>query len=129
MEALTMELPSDAETPLQVRRSLSGILPEWVDDETRARALLLASELVTNAVRHGGDSSRVTLSCDSDEVRVAVADTNTALPRVLAPDPEHQGGLGMWLIEHLADEWGVDPGPDGKVVWFVVRATHRSLTN
>ncbi|MGI5262367.1 hypothetical protein [Streptomyces angustmyceticus] len=33
--------------------------------------------------------------------------------------------LGMFLLNGTADEWGAEPTPDGKDVWFEIRASHK----
>lgn len=96
------------------------------------RAVLLVSELVTNAVLHGdGRALRVTSTADGATIRVAVHDRSPGrpVPREVGPDELHGRGLG--LVTTLAADWGVeaavdgdDPGAGrtgdggGKAVWF-----------
>ena len=83
------------------------------------RAVLLASELVTNAVVHARTDLQVRLELRGDRLHIAVRDGNPRLLRlVTVPDVEAQGGRGLWLVEQLAAGWGVNRHPDGgKVVW------------
>jgi anti-anti-sigma factor len=83
------------------------------------RAVLLADELVTNAVVHAQSELRLRLELRGDRLHIAVRDGGARLLRlVTAPDPEAQGGRGLWLVEQLAAGWGVDRHPGGgKVVW------------
>jgi anti-sigma regulatory factor (Ser/Thr protein kinase) len=83
---------------------------------------LLTSELVANAVVHGGGPT-VTIAAgrDGDHFRVAVTDSSDELPVVRTSAPDVPGGHGMRLVDRLAESWGVDRGPDGgKTVWFRV---------
>ncbi|WP_188484535.1 ATP-binding protein [Cellulomonas carbonis] len=92
---------------------------------------LLASELVTNAVKFGGDGGQVALSVSAAEglLRIEVSDDSTTPPRVDDDRPAHLGGHGMKLVELLATDWGVvRTGPtDGKTVWMTM-PLHRSLS-
>ena len=82
------------------------------------RAVLLASELVTNAVAHARTEIRLRLELRGDRLHIAVRDGGPGLLRLVAPDPQTEGGRGLWLIEQLARSWGVNRHPDGgKVVW------------
>lgn len=85
---------------------------------------LLASEVVTNAVRHGspeGDVVVVRVLPHAEGVLVAVHDDGSGAPVVRDPAPEETGGRGMQLVDMLATTWGVQPRSDGgKCVWFVV---------
>ena len=84
-------------------------------------AVLLTSELVTNALLHGMPTVHVDVLEVADGFRIAVSDEHPLLPtpRQATRDDEH--GRGLLLIEHLADRWGVDPSPPGKSVWFELR--------
>jgi anti-sigma regulatory factor (Ser/Thr protein kinase) len=83
---------------------------------------LLVSEVVTNAVRHGGNGQPVELHASwNSEVRVEVSDHGegfTPGPRFGALD--EPGGFGLFLIGRLADRWGVETD-GGTTVWFVLR--------
>ncbi len=83
---------------------------------------LLVSELVTNAVRHGGHAEPVQLHASwNSEVRVEVTDHGdgfTPAPRSGALD--EPGGFGLFLVGRLADRWGVETN-DSTTVWFVLR--------
>ena len=85
------------------------------------RAMLVADELVTNAVVHSRTEMRLRLELRGDRLHIAVRDGGPGLLRLVAPDPQAEGGRGLWLIEQLARSWGVNRHPDGgKVVWCVL---------
>jgi two-component sensor histidine kinase len=85
-------------------------------------ALLVISELVTNAVMHA--DSDVELSIDITDrtcLRLEVADSSSQPPRRMRPvDRGAGGGLGLNVINELVMDWGVTSrrdGEPGKVVW------------
>ena len=86
-------------------------------------ALLLVSEVVTNAVLHARSEIRLCVGWNGDAVRVEVADESPVLPV-----PQHYSemattGRGMHLVEEVATAWGSDPVDPGKVVWFELNAS------
>jgi anti-sigma regulatory factor (Ser/Thr protein kinase) len=81
-------------------------------------AALLASEVVTNAIRHAGGSVTVRAERDGEQLVVQVLDASTNEPMVLPLDPWAEAGRGMSLVDAIASDWGVAPHPAGKVVWF-----------
>jgi len=84
-------------------------------------AQLLVSELVTNAVRHGGPPVTVRVECVGVEgLRVSVSDGDPRPPVRRDVEPEAEGGRGVALVDILSDRWGVEAGEPGKTVWFVL---------
>lgn len=103
-----------------VRDTLQGWgLAEIVDD-----AVVLTSELVTNAVVHAGTSAEVRCLRADDGVRIEVADRHPEreLPVQDAShsfgNPDREGGRGLLLCAALATRWGVDYSASDKRVWF-----------
>lgn len=94
-----------------------------VDEEHLDDAVLLTSELMSNAVLHARTDVRLTVRSQEDgTVRVEAADENPRLPISIAPPDDAQSGRGLWLVETIASAWGVDRVPDGKTVWFELGA-------
>jgi anti-sigma regulatory factor (Ser/Thr protein kinase) len=88
------------------------------DETVVDRAVLVANELVTNAVVHAGSDLWLQLELRVDRLFISVRDTNPRLLRSVPPDLEADGGRGLWLVDQLARAWGVRPTPDGgKTVW------------
>jgi len=89
-------------------------------------AMLVASELVTNAVRHSGaapgDMVEVEVQFRGETVRVAVCDPGSSGARaVMRPARVAFGGLGLRLVEELSLRWGAQRLPDGRqLVWAEV---------
>ena len=82
---------------------------------------LLASELVSNAVRHAKAES-VALHCHANRarVRLEVADEGPGFSGgALPPDPLREGGWGLYIVNGLATRWGTIDGP-GSRVWFEI---------
>jgi two-component sensor histidine kinase len=88
--------------------------------------LLLVSELVTNSVRHAGlrEDERIRLHarCDDECTYVEVCDGGRSghVPDRRKPSLEdlEPGGLGLMLVDSMADRWGVRHGADQTCVWF-----------
>jgi hypothetical protein len=88
------------------------------DTDSVETALLLTSELVTNAVRHGRSDVRLQVAVDGDLLRVDVGDDNSRHPLRKPSDLGALDGRGLQIVELLALRWGVDDEPLGKRVWF-----------
>lgn len=116
--------PADITSPRAARRFVGDLLGE-PDGETRNLALVLTSELVTNAVVHARTQVDVRVELATDHMRVEVADSDPRLPLPTAHVPEALGGRGLFLVQELASTWGTDTCPGGKVVWFTLRNGHR----
>ncbi len=83
--------------------------------------LLVTSELVTNALRHGGGVSGFDVSLDGDAVRISVTDRSPVPPRTVPRDgPGTPGGYGWPLIRRLSTAVTVTPAPGGKTITAVV---------
>jgi anti-sigma regulatory factor (Ser/Thr protein kinase) len=85
---------------------------------------LLVSELVTNSVRHSDaeppDAVRLEVAVDSETVRVEVADGGSGFaPRPRQPGQSKAGGWGLFLVDRLADRWGVAQNHLSRV-WFEI---------
>jgi anti-sigma regulatory factor (Ser/Thr protein kinase) len=87
-------------------------------DERRCEDLALAvSELVTNAIRHGGDPVTLEVVPDGDGVRVEVTDGSPDLRPGREPAPLETGRRGLWLVDAVCRSWGWHPVDGGKCVW------------
>ncbi|PJN13036.1 PAS domain S-box protein [Streptomyces sp. CB01635] len=112
-----------------VRDTLQGWgFPDIIDD-----AVVLTSELVTNAVVHAGTSAEVLCLRTDDGVRIEVADRypEREIPLQQAAinmgSPDREGGRGLQLCAALATRWGVDYTPTHKLVWFQLALPQRSV--
>ncbi|MFD7893806.1 ATP-binding protein [Streptomyces sp. NPDC059743] len=106
------------------RMELRKLLADWGLAELEDSALLVLSELVTNAARHARVSHDWEIETryrpGPGAVRIEVHDASPSRPQVRDADPDSLDGRGLILVAALADEWGVgerDDGAAGKVVW------------
>ncbi|MEU3841348.1 SpoIIE family protein phosphatase [Streptomyces sp. NPDC028635] len=81
-------------------------------------ALLVVSELVTNALVHTGGQVRLSLTLVNHRLRIAVADASPRTPvKPTSIGWEATGGRGILLVEAVSDTWGAVPVSGGKQVW------------
>ncbi|MEU6589848.1 SpoIIE family protein phosphatase [Streptomyces sp. NPDC046881] len=101
------------------RRFTRRTLRAWgVSPDTLDTALLVVSELVTNALVHTGGQVRLDLSLVNHRLRLAVADTSPRSPvKPTSIGWEATGGRGILLVEAVSDAWGTVPVSGGKQVW------------
>ncbi len=115
-----------AESVHRARSLVRTILVGWdYSDDVIERALVIASELATNAVTHALNTPRFKLICDTEAnlLTIGVIDQDTREPSKTdaADDDEH--GRGLRVVEALADEWGWEPCEHGKIVYGRLHAS------
>lgn len=108
--------------PEEVARARSftaNTLRMWGETEAiEDAAILVVSELVTNAVRHAGSPARLKLSRHDESLIIEVRDSASAPPRWRRAALDDEGGRGLLLVSLLASEWGARNLPEGgKAVW------------
>ena len=118
-----IELPAELTSGRKARLFLSDRLSEWRLDSLMDTALLLTTELVTNAVIHAGSAVSVTVRRGRGQLRVEVADTGGGALTMREPDPDATSGRGLQLMEALASAWGTSAYDAGKLVWFELQAS------
>ena len=121
---VSLDIPVESEAPAIAREAIAAALSEVPIAEHRIEDLrLLTSEVVTNAVRHAGltqaDVIAVAVDVSERRVRVEVADEGPGFDPSELPEPslERVGGWGLYLVEQLADRWGVIRD-EPNLVWF-----------
>ncbi len=118
---LELRFQPSARAPAVARRSLAG-LGEILEPGLFENLKLLVTELVTNSIRHARlkpeAEVEVRVAAASDHVSVAVTDPGRGFaPGRDAPRPDPDSGWGLYLVDRLADRWGiVDNGVT--TVWF-----------
>lgn len=118
---IVVDLPHTSAAPAMARTHLNKhaayLPPDLLED-----ALLLVSELVTNAVLHGQADVVLRVRADPPGIRVSVHDAGNGWPELRGPDSNHHavGGRGLRIVDAVASSWGVEPSDPlpGKVVWF-----------
>jgi anti-sigma regulatory factor (Ser/Thr protein kinase) len=121
-------LPDGPEGASFARRAMKRSAELWLlDRDLTETALLLVSELATNAIRHGAPPVRLSLRLEKDRLRVEVTDSSPALPQLAHPEPDQTGGRGLQIVQQLAVKWGASASPRriGKTVWFELSALLR----
>ncbi|WP_274914699.1 ATP-binding protein [Streptomyces sp. WZ-12] len=110
------------------RAELCKVLVRWRLTEVSDDALLVLSELLTNAVRHAqgsrGREIETRYSREPHGVRIEVHDAAQSWPQPCVPDVDADGGRGLTIVAALAACWGTEvrDGGIGKLVWAVVAA-------
>jgi anti-sigma regulatory factor (Ser/Thr protein kinase) len=113
-----VELASDPQSVGLARSAVIELLRRHGRDHAVDVASLLTSELVTNAVIHGGTAVGLYATLTDARLRVEAFDRSTALPRPRNAPLDAVDGRGLLVVARLATDWGYDVGPDGKSVWF-----------
>jgi|SRR5215211_2066743 len=119
-------LSGDVEAAGAARRALAEGDPT-LSPSLRDDLSLLVTELVTNAVLHGGAATdrpiRVEFRRRDGRIRVEVVDPGTDFELATPPESgDSSGGWGLFLVDQIAERWGVCPAPAGTCVWFEVPA-------
>lgn len=120
-EPMIWPLPCTPQAAGLARRHLEECLPE-LPAEVRGVAQLLATELVTNALRHASGPVMLRVLDGQAGLRVEVVDGGGGFPRQRTASVQDTGGRGLQIVDALAAAWGVVPGSEGagKTVWFEV---------
>jgi PAS domain-containing protein/anti-sigma regulatory factor (Ser/Thr protein kinase) len=92
--------------------------------DLRETAVLLVSEVVTNALRHTDGRVDLELWRFADRVRVEVSDETSRGPVPAGSGLLDESGRGVPLMDALSDRWGTSPNGAGKVVWFELDLPH-----
>jgi anti-sigma regulatory factor (Ser/Thr protein kinase) len=114
-----VELPASLLAPGLARafstEALAGCPPDMVDV-----ALLLVSELVTNAVLHAMSAPTMRVDVDPAGVRFTVLDKSRTLAQLQTGSDQSAGGRGLQLVDALSASWGSSDTPTGKLTWFAL---------
>ena len=116
-EAL-VHLASDVASLGEGRRFVAQTLRDWDVDEARIEpVMLVANELVANAIVHAQSAPVLSLAETGSDLMLRVSDDSSAPPVAQTPGPEEFAGRGLMLVAALADRWGIEPRESGKSVW------------
>jgi anti-sigma regulatory factor (Ser/Thr protein kinase) len=125
-EVAAVDQPFDADGLYSLRAALAahasrlGASPAMLD-----RLLIVAGELATNAVRHGGGTGRLRLWRTGDELRCQISDRGPGIADPAAghqlPGPTATNGRGMWICRQLCDELIIDSDHHGTAITAVLR--------
>src|SRR3981081_2013087 len=115
-----MELPATGQAAGLARQAPREVLTLGRVAFLEETAVLLVSELVTNAVRHARPGETVLalrLEITGTSVRIEVHDADPRWPQPSTPDGLEESGFGLMLVNALASKWGVTETATGKAVW------------
>ena len=122
-DSLFVQLPARSRAAGAARDALEP-LASSTDPTAFEELRLIASELVTNAIRHG-DTTQVRMRVDAhgDRMRIEVEDSGPGFVPAYPPRPHAASGWGLVLVDRLADRWGVALVDGGTCVWAEVGAS------
>jgi anti-sigma regulatory factor (Ser/Thr protein kinase) len=122
---LCLPVADDISAVARLRHRAGEVLADWgVPQDLGDEALLLLSELVTNALLHARPPVEVRLSRDRRHLTLEVHDGAATLPRRSRPTVDDEHGRGLLLVSLMAQRWGTRPTPHGKAVWCVLDLPH-----
>ncbi|MGV9909664.1 SpoIIE family protein phosphatase [Streptomyces tendae] len=110
------DVPNDPAAVADVRSQVTRRLDEWGLDELAFTTELILSELVTNAIRYGGETVHVRMVRDRSLI-CEVFDSSSTSPHLRYAAMTDEGGRGLFLVAQLAERWGTRYTPAGKVIW------------
>jgi anti-sigma regulatory factor (Ser/Thr protein kinase) len=121
--ALAIALDADTDAPTRARHAVADVLRDWRPDR-RDAMMLIVSELVTNAVRHGSCDRRDRISLAvrrrDGATRIEVTDSGSrgrVVEEVERTGASQRSGWGLPIVAELTDRWGVERGPGRTCVW------------
>lgn len=116
---LAVQLHDARAAARSAREAVLALIHVRRDTEFAQDALLVVSELVTNAVCHAGGGCTLSAWNRPHSLRVEVQDSSPDLPRFTPdpPGPAEVGGRGLHIVDTLSARWGVRSAELGKTVW------------
>jgi len=114
-----LEVEAQPEAVPAARRFVAVALAGLGSPDVVDAAELVVTELLTNALLHGAAPVRllVAIGVPGETARIEVHDGSRVLPVRTLGGVEGMTGRGLSLVDAVAADWGVDPTPDGKLVW------------
>jgi anti-sigma regulatory factor (Ser/Thr protein kinase) len=117
-----ISLPALPESVRRARAFVAETVRRAGVGQESLEVIVVASELVTNAVVHGAARISLRTVIDADNVWIEVQDHGPDLPVRIDPHEPRDSGRGLAIVEEFAGEWGctVVRGASGKFVWCSV---------
>ncbi|MEX2659959.1 MAG: ATP-binding protein [Acidimicrobiales bacterium] len=119
-EPARLQLPAEPASISRSRRFVAETLEGKVDNGVLDTALVIMSELATNAMLHGQTGFEVVVRFDVAGLRLEVHDGSSLLPHRKHYSESSATGRGLVIVEALATIAGAEQTEDGKVVWAVL---------
>ena len=116
---LLMTLPAEDHSVRLARNAAHVVLGAWRLAHMEETAVLIVSELVTNAVRHARETDVVEVDLHATRtcLRIEIQDCDRHWPQPRIPGGFEESGFGFVLVDALAAKWGVRETTTGKAVW------------
>jgi anti-sigma regulatory factor (Ser/Thr protein kinase) len=115
-----LDLDKAASSSIRARLFAAAACMDWHLDALRDPAVIVASELVANAVLHARTECRLTVQLDARGLTIAVQDYRPGRIRRPPVDATNLRGLGLFVVDRLSRSWGTSPTADGKKVWALL---------
>jgi anti-sigma regulatory factor (Ser/Thr protein kinase) len=120
-DGLSLRLDRGPGAAARARRGLANLRVD-LDDPLMETLRLLVTELVTNSVRHtGADTVTLRVMVHDGAVWTEVIDGGSGFDPAADDSGADHTGWGLFLVERLAERWGVDQEAGGTKVWFELR--------
>jgi serine phosphatase RsbU (regulator of sigma subunit) len=120
---VSWRLPAELTSAHRARTLIRRPMKRWGLADLIPSAELLASELVTNAVRYAQGQIGLRLVLEGGLV-IEVLDDSAALPRLRHPDDDDERGRGLQVVSQIAQRWGARRAVSGKIVWCELPLPH-----
>jgi serine/threonine-protein kinase RsbW len=116
---LQLTLPASGQPVRLARQVTREVLGAWRLADVEETAVLLVSELVTNAARHAGSTDAITLELAAARtwLRIEVYRCRPGLAVPRTPGEFDESGVGLVLVDSLAGRWGVRETMTGNIAW------------
>jgi anti-sigma regulatory factor (Ser/Thr protein kinase) len=115
-QVATWRVTADPAAVPDLRKAVTRQLADWGLDELALTTELVASELVTNAIRYGGSPIDLRLIRDTTLI-CEVSDGSNTAPHLRRARDFDEGGRGLLLVAQLTDRWGSRQSRRGKTIW------------
>ncbi|MFE0626304.1 SpoIIE family protein phosphatase [Streptomyces sp. NPDC058864] len=113
----TWDLTAEPAAVSAARKHVTAQLTAWGLDEATPTTVLIASELVTNAIRHARPPVRLRLIRCATSLTCEVTDGGTTSPRLRRARTFDESGRGLFIVAQLTQRWGTRHHPQGKTIW------------
>jgi len=121
MQVLRVRLAAGPAAAAEARRQVKAVISAWDCPVEADTAVLLTSELVTNAISHqAGAAITLAITFAFGQLRVDVHDTSCSMPVLADASVDAEAGRGLMLVATLSASWGVYRTPAGKAVYFTL---------
>jgi len=119
--ARRIALTAGPEAAAKARRHVRAAIYAWSVPVDMTLAILLTSELVTNAIKHEtGETVMLAITSANGQFRVDVHDTSCLVPVPVEGPPDAEAGRGLMLVASMSSQWGCYRTPAGKAVYFAL---------